>query len=87
MRDKDRMLTTVQAARILSINPKTLGKWRCAGKGPPVLQFGRLVRYPESFLMQWCSTYTKHRRGQLITPSRMEPYDGAIRAIAKVKAL
>ncbi len=51
MLETDRLLTEVQAAKILNLKPATLRTWRCRRKGPSVVKMGGAVRYPESGLM------------------------------------
>lgn len=51
----DRVLTTGEAAVILSLAVPTLEKLRVYGGGPPFLKLGRSVRYRLSDLEQWLS--------------------------------
>jgi hypothetical protein len=50
---KRTFLTTPEAAAILRIRPSTLEVWRCYGKGPAYLKFGRSVRYDQKTLEAW----------------------------------
>nr|WP_166181000.1 helix-turn-helix domain-containing protein [Altererythrobacter segetis] len=38
-------LNEVAAADLLGVSPKTLSRWRWAGKGPDYYKFGGAVRY------------------------------------------
>ena len=49
----DSVLTEREAGAYLKLNPKTLGIWRAAGKGPAYLKFGRAVRYSMRDLREW----------------------------------
>lgn len=40
-----RLLDEAEAARALSIQPKTLCRWRWEGKGPAFYKIGSAVRY------------------------------------------
>jgi hypothetical protein len=44
-------LTEVEAAKFLHISPRTLCRWRWAGKGPRWAKFGGAVRYAASELI------------------------------------
>jgi Helix-turn-helix domain len=39
------LLREPDAAAYLALSPKTLSKWRCAGKGPNFFRLGTAVRY------------------------------------------
>ncbi|MBX7531706.1 helix-turn-helix domain-containing protein [Qipengyuania sp. 1XM1-15A] len=39
------LLNPVEAARFLALSPKTLARWRWAGKGPKYIKLGSAVRY------------------------------------------
>ena len=48
------LLSEVQVADALSIEPKTLQNWRCKGTGPKYLKLnGHLVRYKPSVIKRW----------------------------------
>lgn len=40
------MLTTIEAARVMHVSPKTLSNWRYIGRGPRYIHISpRVVRY------------------------------------------
>lgn len=47
------LLTTIEAARYLTLKKNTLEIWRVQGKGPRFLKFGRSVRYRKSDCNSW----------------------------------
>lgn len=49
----DPLLTTKQAAKLLSQRPMTLAKWRQRGKGPVYLRLGGKVRYRQSDIVTY----------------------------------
>ena len=53
------MLTTGQAAELLSIEPRTLESWRLRGVGPRYRKLGRLVRYSQRDLVEWTDAQTR----------------------------
>lgn len=46
----DRLMTTAEAARVLSLRPQTLHEWRSTGRMPSLrfVKMGAAVRYRES---------------------------------------
>lgn len=47
--EKDELLTTKQAAKLLDVSPQTLEVWRCTRRYPlPYIKVGRNVRYTGS---------------------------------------
>lgn len=46
----DQLLTAHEAAKLLTVKPKTLDRWRWLGGGPKFYKVGRLVRYKRSDL-------------------------------------
>ena len=42
---KSSMIRELEAAKYLGLSPKTLARWRWAGKGPIFYKFGSAVRY------------------------------------------
>lgn len=48
-----RLLTTTEVANRLRLEPGTIENWRYQGKGPRFVRIGRVVRYPEDWLVQW----------------------------------
>lgn len=65
--DTNRLLTSAQAAKMLSISERKL--WEIANRGEiPHLRIGRSVRFSLDSLTQWITeqekaTCAKHRRG------------------------
>ena len=51
--DDSGTMTGAELADLLCISTKTLANWRCQGKGPPFLKFGRSVRYRKSSVDTW----------------------------------
>ena len=49
----DFLLSQTEAAKFLSMSPKTLAKWRWSGEGPPFVKLGRSVRYLHDDLIQY----------------------------------
>ena len=45
MIETERAITEVEAAERLGLSIKTLRAWRCRGRGPKFVRFGRSVRY------------------------------------------
>jgi hypothetical protein len=41
----DALLNEALAARVLSLQPRTLTRWRWAGKGPSYCKIGGAIRY------------------------------------------
>lgn len=46
-------LVTPEAARVVGLSPRTLEKYRTAGRGPAYLKLGRIVRYELRELEAW----------------------------------
>ena len=42
---RDKLYTELDAAGLLALSPKTLRRWRWAGKGPGFVKIGGAVRY------------------------------------------
>lgn len=49
------MLTPDEAARFLALSPKTLARWRWAGRGPGFVKLGSAVRYSQRQLDEFVS--------------------------------
>ena len=58
--DEPAFLTTRQAAALLSLSPRTLDRYRVAGKGPPFHRFGSRIAYARADLHEWAA---RRRRG------------------------
>ena len=50
------LLTQEEAARFLALSPKTLARWRWAGRGPEFVKLGSSVRYQPEALHEFIST-------------------------------
>ena len=50
------ILTTREAAALLTLAPRTLERYRVRGGGPRYLQFGTAVRYARPDLLEWVLT-------------------------------
>ena len=46
-RPKKRLLTTIEAAEIINVKPRTLIEWRATGAGPKYAKLNHLIRYRE----------------------------------------
>ena len=51
-------LSTIQAAIILNISPRTLERWRLTGDGPSYRKFGKRVTYSQTTLLEWAEEQT-----------------------------
>jgi hypothetical protein len=51
--DDSRLLTELEAATLLSVEPTTLRRWRWAGHPPGFLKIGGAVRYDPADLQQF----------------------------------
>ena len=50
----EQLLTTRQAAAMIGIHPRTLTRWRLAGRGPKARRLAyRTVRYREQDVLAW----------------------------------
>ena len=50
---RNRLLTELEAAEILSVEPTTLRRWRWAGHPPRFLKIGAAVRYDPADLQEF----------------------------------
>lgn len=48
-----RLLSTVELSEYLGVPARTLEAWRARAGGPPFVQFGRQVWYPDDALIEW----------------------------------
>lgn len=48
-----RLLSTVELSDYLDVPARTLEAWRARAGGPPFVQFGRQVWYPDDALIDW----------------------------------
>jgi len=48
-----RLLSTVELSEYLDVPVRTLEAWRARTGGPPFVQFGRQVWYPDDALVDW----------------------------------
>lgn len=46
-------LTESELAKRWRLNPKTLNRWRCEGKGPRYLKLSGSVRYPLEYVLEF----------------------------------
>jgi len=53
MPDRALFLTTADAAARLGLAPRTLERWRWAGRGPAFRKFGGCIRYALADLDAW----------------------------------
>lgn len=57
--EKDRLLTTQQAADLLDVSPQTLEVWRCTKRYKlAYVKIGRNVRYPSSAIQDFIASRT-----------------------------
>lgn len=60
--EKDRLLTTIDAADLLRVSVSQLNKWRLTpNAGPDFVRFGRAVRYEPEAIRAFIA---KHRDGR-----------------------
>jgi len=61
---KEQMLDTCELAQMLKVNPQTVRKWRCSGKGPQFLRLGKgrgsRCRYWPSDVEKWAAERCFH---------------------------
>lgn len=56
----DTLIRRADVARYIPIQPQTLARWACEGKGPRFVKLGRrLVAYRVGDLRDWLSTQTR----------------------------
>jgi DNA-binding transcriptional MerR regulator len=51
--DDDDLLTSVELAKALRVNERTVRRWRNEGTGPPVLWAGTVARYRWGDVVAW----------------------------------
>jgi excisionase family DNA binding protein len=56
----DELKTTDELAKKLKIKPKTLSEWLSAGKGPPFIRLGKVIRYRESDIKAWLDSQSEN---------------------------
>lgn len=57
---EDRLLLEIEAAKYLSVSPRTLRNWRVIGKGPRYVKiYGRCIRYDMEHLREFVSQHTQ----------------------------
>ncbi len=54
------LLTELQVADYLRLNPRTLQSWRQRGTGPAFLQVGRSIRYRVDEIEEWLNERTAY---------------------------
>jgi hypothetical protein len=54
----DGFLDRKEASRILGVKPATMADWAVRGFGPPMVKFGRIVKYDMRKLMEWAESRT-----------------------------
>ncbi|GAF71454.1 unnamed protein product [marine sediment metagenome] len=52
---ENQFISTVLAAKILTLSPRTLEKYRLTGGGPPYYKLGRRVAYLTDDLRNWAN--------------------------------
>ncbi len=50
-----KLLSTVEAAPLIGVEPKTAENWRSLGLGPKFIRAGRLVKYDPDDIAAWLS--------------------------------
>ena len=62
----DNLFSQRETAKLLSLSPRTLERWRCTGDGPVHVKAGRRCLYRQSDLAAWIAsrirTSTSERR-------------------------
>lgn len=51
------LLTTMEAAQRLRLNPQTLNRWRRQGTGPAYVRVGKKILYLEEQIMAWLTAH------------------------------
>ena len=54
----DAFLDRKEASKILGVKPATMADWAVRGFGPPMVKFGRIVKYDLKKLMEWAESRT-----------------------------
>lgn len=54
------LLRQGEAARLLTVSPRTLERWRLEGTGPKFLKLGRRVVYRASDMADWIAARERH---------------------------
>ena len=52
-----RLLKPKEVEKIYNIDAGTLANWRCQGRGPAYVKYGRKVLYPIRALEVWCESH------------------------------
>lgn len=61
-----RLLSSKEAAAILSLHPVTLAKMRMRGDGPSFVRIRRTIRYRSQDLEKWLSLQVAHNTAHLM---------------------
>jgi hypothetical protein len=65
-----RLFTTLEAARFLSLSPRTLERLRLEGSGPRYCKLRRSVRYRQADLESWLADSARHSTSELVEAGR-----------------
>ena len=52
-----RLLKPKEVEKVYNIDAGTLANWRCQGRGPVYVKYGRKVLYPIRALEVWCQSH------------------------------
>lgn len=52
------ILTQVEAATLLKVQPQTMSSWRHKGSGPPFIKVGKCIRYRMADLLAYLDQQT-----------------------------
>ncbi len=64
--NEQRLVTEKQAAKLLSVSPRTLRNWRTRGGGPRFVKIsGRCIRYSIADINEWTKKRTKRSTSDL----------------------
>jgi len=64
--NSQKLVTEKQAAKMLSVSPRTLRNWRTRGGGPRFVKISeRCIRYRIADLNEWTKERTKHSTSDL----------------------
>ena len=61
-----RLLKTLEAARFLSLSPRTLERFRLEGSGPRYCKLRRSVRYRQADLETWLANSARHSTSEAV---------------------
>jgi len=58
MDDRERLITTAEAAQRIGVTTQAMSQWRAARRGPKFVRFGKVIRYSSDEINRWISSNT-----------------------------